>query len=412
MMPLWFAATLFAFAAVPAAMTAVNLRLLREPELSGHLSRDRQGADNPPMTCAPSPAEDPPLPHGRGSDGRASRAVSLLIPARNEERSIEAAVRSALASKHVEVEVIVLDDGSDDDTAAIVRRLAQEDTRVRLAAAPALPPDWCGKQHACHVLAGLANHDVLAWIDADVRLSPEALAKAAACLEHTGSGLVSGFPHQETRTVLEKLVVPLIPFVLAAYLPIGRMRRSVAPAYGAGCGQFFMARRDAYQAAGGHAAIRHSLHDGVTLPRAFRRAGFMTDLFDAEYLATCRMYRSAGEVWRGFAKNATEGMADPAAIVPWTAILLGGHVLPPVLWVVAATGLAELGPAAFILLTAAAALSFATSLAVMRRFRQPLTAGLLRPAGVAVLLVIQWYALGRRLLGRPAGWKGRAYPQP
>jgi len=85
------------------------------------------------------------------------------------------------------------------------------------------------------------------------------------------------------------------------------MRRSQHPAYAAGCGQLFLARRSAYEAVGGHAVIRASLHDGITLPRAFRAAGFWTDLCDMTEIATCRMYRSAGEVWRGLAKNATEG---------------------------------------------------------------------------------------------------------
>ena len=96
------------------------------------------------------------------------------------------------------------------------------------------------------------------------------------------------------------------------------MRRSRHPAYGAGCGQLFLARREAYETAGGHAAIRATLHDGVKLPRAFRAAGLRTDLFDATDVASCRMYRNAGEVWRGLAKNATEGLAAPGKIVPAT----------------------------------------------------------------------------------------------
>ena len=109
------------------------------------------------------------------------------------------------------------------------------------------------------------------------------------------------------------------------------MRRSRHPAYAAGCGQLFLARRSAYEAAGGHAAIQASLHDGITLPRAFRAAGFRTDLCDLTEIATCRMYQTAGDVWRGLAKNATEGWHRPRMILPATAILLGGQVLPLVL---------------------------------------------------------------------------------
>jgi hypothetical protein len=183
------------------------------------------------------------------------------------------------------------------------------------------------------------------------------------------------------------------------------MRRSRHPAYAAGCGQLFLARRAAYEAAGGHAAVRTSLHDGITLPRAFRRAGLATDLCDATDLAACRMYRGAAEVWRGLTKNATEGMANPRVIVPFTFLLLGGQVLPVVL-----LGLAPwLPPAAAALAALGTAALYSPRLAGMRRFRQSPLGAALHPLGVAVLLALQWYALLRAAAGRPAAWKGRRY---
>ena len=244
----------------------------------------------------------PPLP-------RPVPPVSVLIPARNEEASIRAAVASVLASVGVECECIVLDDHSEDRTAAIVAELAATDARVRLVTAPPLPQGWSGKQHACFALAGHAKYDLLAFLDADVRLAPDGLARLAAFQVQTNADLVSGFPHQETGTLAEKLVLPLMHFVLLGFLPLWQMRRSVQPSLGAGCGQLFLATRAGYDAAGGHAAVKASFHDGVKLPRAFRAAGRMTDLCDATNIATCRMYNSAGQVWRGQAKNAREGLS-------------------------------------------------------------------------------------------------------
>ncbi len=350
----------------------------------------------------------PPPAMSAGTAGRP--AVSVLIPARDEERSIQRAVEAALASRGVDLEVIVLDDHSRDRTAEIVRGI--DDSRVRLETAPPLPAGWCGKQHACAVLAGLARHPLLLFVDADVRLEPEGAARAAAFLERSGAGLVSGVPRQETATFLERLLLPLIHFILLGFLPMGRMRRfRHHPAYGAGCGQLFLARREAYERAGGHAAVRASLHDGVTLPRAFRRAGVATDLFDATAVASCRMYRGAGEVWRGLAKNATEGIAAPAAIVPFTLLLTAGQVAPPALLLL---GLLGILPADVLLPAAVGSLAaWLPRLAAVRRFRQPLDGALLHPAAILVFLTLQWIALGRKLLGRPAGWKGRAYrPSP
>jgi glycosyltransferase involved in cell wall biosynthesis len=337
---------------------------------------------------------------------RFSGTVSVLIPARNEELSIGPAVEAALASRIVEIEVIVLDDHSDDRTADIVRTIADRDYRVRLEQAPALPPGWCGKQHACHILASLAQHDLLVFVDADVRLYPDGLARMIQFLNSSGADLVSGVPYQETETFLEKLLIPLIHFILLGFLPMFWMRRSRRPAFAAGCGQLFLARRSAYENAGGHAAIRTSLHDGITLPRAFRAAGLKTDLFDATDVAVCRMYRSAGQVWRGLAKNATEGLGNPRAIVPFSLLLLGGQVLPFILLPLAIL-FADRMP--IVLSSMAVLLAYLPRLAGLMRFRQSLMGAILHPLGVMLLIAIQWYALGRSLLGWPTAWKGRSF---
>ena len=169
------------------------------------------------------------------------------------------------------------------------------------------------------------------FIDADVRLCADALARMAASCGSPEAALASGVPRQELGTFSERLLIPLIHFILLGFLPMHAMRRTRWPSMSAGCGQLFIARRDAYEQCGGHAMLRDSLHDGLKLPRVFRRAGFRTDLFDATDLATCRMYHTNGETWRGLGKNATEGLAAPGTIVPMTALLLGGQVLPFVL---------------------------------------------------------------------------------
>lgn len=346
----------------------------------------------------------PPPPLG---PARPPVPVSVLIPARNEEVSIGACVESVLASTGVELDVVVLDDQSEDGTAAVVREMAAKDPRVRLEAAPPLPAGWCGKQHACFALSKLARHPVLTFLDADVRLTPDALARMAAYLDRTGGGLVSGFPRQETGTLLEKLVIPLINWLLMGYLPMAGVRHTRLPGFGVGCGQWFMTTRAAYDAVGGHAAVRSSLHDGLTLPRAYRRAGFHTDICDATNLAVCRMYRSAGQVWYGLAKNAREGMAGAGQIGIWTVALGLGQVLPLPLLV---AGLAVGDVPVSLLAGAALALSVGVRLAAARRFRASWLGTVLHPAGVAVLVAIQWYAVYRAVAGRPVGWKGRAHP--
>jgi hypothetical protein len=347
------------------------------------------------------------LRHYRRAPARARERpeVSVLIPARNEESSIVAAVEAALASRDVTVEVVVLDDHSTDGTAGLVEAITGRDDRVRLLSAPPLPSGWCGKQHACHVLAGAARYRLLVFLDADVRLEPAGLARLAAFLNHSGADLVSGIPRQVTGTFLERLVIPLIHFVLLGFLPLGWMRRSRRPCFAAGCGQLFLTKKDSYEAVGGHSVIRTTLHDGIKLPRAFRAAGRRTDVCDATDLAVCRMYRSPGDLWHGLAKNATEGLAAPWLIVPATLLLVGGQILPFVLLACAAW----LSPEALKLAIGAAGLAYLPRLVGVICFQQSLRGALLHPLGVLVLLILQWYALVRSLIGQPATWKGRTY---
>ncbi len=342
----------FLSAAIPCALVCLNLRRYLPP-----------------------PPAAPDLP-----------AVSLLIPARNEAEGIAEALASALASRSLVFEVIIMDDASTDATAAIVLAHAARDPRVRLERAPPLPPGWNGKQHACWALAQAARNPILCFVDADVRLDPNCIARMATFLTRTrnsvlhssqphrdewdptstpqriivperveaggfsplntptpekgalapaNSALISGFPRQLTGSPLEWLLLPLIHFVLLGFLPLGRMRKTTNPGCAAGCGQFLLCDREAYFACGGHSNIKLTMHDGLRLPRLFREHGYHTDLADITDLARVRMYTNARDTWQGLAKNATEGLGAPARIIPITLILLLGQVLPFAMFVVA-----------------------------------------------------------------------------
>lgn len=338
------------------------------------------------------------------SRGKSCPRVSVLIPARNEEANLGAAIQSVLASRAVELELIVLDDHSTDRTAEIVAGFVQGDERVRLVAGPELPPGWAGKQHACSVLAAHARYPWLVFVDADVRLAPEALARMTAFAAAHGLDLASGVPRQELGSFGERLLIPLIHFVLLGFLPMGRMRRSRSPAYAAGCGQLFIARAGAYRACGGHGAVRNSWHDGLKLPAAFRAAGFKTDLFDATGIASCRMYQGGLETLAGLAKNATEGLAARSRILPFTLVLAAGQILPFVL--VAWPGAS---PMERVIFSMAALGAWLPRIIAVKRFRQSWLGAVLHPLGIAVLLGVQWFAFVRQWRGRPAMWRGRPF---
>jgi hypothetical protein len=323
--------------------------------------------------------------------------VSILIPARNEAAHIGACLEAALASRGVAVEIIVADDASEDGTAEIVAAIAARDPRVRLIQVPPLPQGWTGKVHACQRLSEAARGTHLLFIDADVRLQPGAAAAMAAHARAQGIALVSGVPRQIIRSLGEGLTVPGINLLLLGYLPGGGRAESRRPDLAAACGQLVFCEASAYRAVGGHEAVRDCLHDGLQLARQFRIREFKTEVVDGAPLATCRMYRSFREAWAGFVKNAREGMATPIGLPIWTVMLAGAHLWP---W--------ALLPAwqAFVALV----LGFALRAAITWRVREPWWTVPLHPLTMLVALAIQWDALLRWIAGRPAGWKGRAYP--
>lgn len=349
-----------------------------------------------------------PPPGVDGASGRergATPRISLLIPARNEEERIGSALSSCLTQSGVDLEVLVLDDQSTDRTAAIVTEMAARDSRVRLIAGSPLPEGWCGKNWACHLLSFHARHEWLIFLDADVQLEAGAAAGILRFMERSGADLGSGIPRQVTVCSSERLLIPLIHFVLLGFLPMRWMRERTSPGYGAACGQLIAVRTSAYKAVGGHAAIRASLHDGLQLARTFRAAGFRTDLFDATRVALCRMYESNREVWAGLAKNAVEGLGHPARILPMTLLLTLGQVAP---FAVLPFAVVHSSSAAALAI-GAIGLAWLPRVLAAVRFQQCWSGVLLHPLGVASLLAIQWFSLGRFLAGKPATWKGRSY---
>ena len=333
--------------------------------------------------------------------------VSVLIPARDEGLGIRATMEAVLANEDVILELLVLDDDSRDDTASIVSEIAREDARVRLVRGQPLPAGWCGKQFACQQLASEATYEHLLFIDADVKLAPNALKRCLAQFQTTNAHLLSGFPRQVVGSFGESLLIPLIHVVLLCYLPFDLMRRTRMSGAAAGCGQLFLTTHVAYWQVGGHGTIHSSLHDGITLPRAFRAAGLRSDLFDASDIASCRMYHGWSETWNGLLKNAHEGMAAPRTIVPATLLLAMAAVLPPAVAIQQTWGQATTLTVA--LAYVAATLAFLPRLVCALRFDRCWLSALLFPLSCMLFIGLQWCALIRRAFGVSSHWRNRSY---
>jgi Glycosyl transferase family 2 len=267
------------------------------------------------------PPQDPP---------RVRRPVTVVLPVRDEAAQVADCLGCLLAQEGVDgLRIVVVDDGSTDATADVVRSVA--DPRVSLVEAGPLPPGWLGKPHACAVGAAHAPDDdgVLVFVDADVRLFPDAIASAVAVLDTSGLDLVSPWPRPLTQGPAERLVQPLSPWLWATTLPLRVAERSPRPSLAAANGQFLVLTSGAYARAGGHAAVRDEVLEDIALLRAVKRSGGRGGPVDGSRLAACRMYEGWPALRDGYAKSLWASVGgSPAAAVATAAVLTAVGVVP------------------------------------------------------------------------------------
>jgi chlorobactene glucosyltransferase len=355
-----------------------------------------------------SPPEQPPL-------------VSILVPARNEERNITSCVESLLKQDYPNWELLVLDDHSTDGTGEIVSQLFAKhkgSQRRELLAGQSLPGGWVGKNWACHQLSQNGAGEFLFFTDADTIHAPGTVTAAVGFAQKHRADLVSAWPRMITETLGEKLIIPIIivmgfamcPHWLAVLLQryptfARRVPKTVLRALGGANGQFMFFSRRGYHLVGGHAQVKNNVVEDVTLGREVaERIGEGLRLFNCESLrfSSVRMYRSSAETWAGFTKN-LRAIFEERELGFWgfLAAMWGCFLVPCFRW-------AWAGEALWPFALAELALVVFIRLVVTLRFRLTWIGALLHPFGVGLVIAC---ALQSWRLCRTSGveWKGRTY---
>ena len=263
----------------------------------------------------------PEPPSGRPS-------LSVIIPARNEAGRVGACVAAAVGQELDRAggfEVIVVDDGSEDAT-------AQEavDAGARVVSPPNRPDDWAGKAWACQFGAGEATGELLLFIDADVRLAPWAARASATRLGTDDVDWLSLFGRWELVGFWERVLVPVVGWFIRGAVDLAEANAPTGPAERAFAnGQFILIRRTAYEAIGGHGAVRGEVLDDVRIAQALRRSGAPGRLLYAPDAFEVRLYESLGDIVAGYRKNLFEGMERRLSVAAAAALFICGTTLLP-----------------------------------------------------------------------------------
>jgi chlorobactene glucosyltransferase len=248
--------------------------------------------------------------HGRARLPRASDAapfrgpdpVSVLVPARNEERGVGACLASLSAQALSGLEIIAVDDGSTDGTPAILADAARRDPRVRVVRVEDPPPGWTGKAFALDAGVARARGRWLCFTDADTVHAPESIARAVGFAEARGLALLSLTSRQLTRSFWERVVQPVIFGLLDQWFPLDRVNDPASPLAAAN-GIFILVDREAYRAAGGHRAVAGEVLEDVALARRVKAGGGRIAFVDGADLVAAWMYPDLAAIRRGWTKN-------------------------------------------------------------------------------------------------------------
>lgn len=366
--------------------------------------------------------------------------ISVIVPARNEERNIRACVEGLLAQTYPNLEILVVDDRSTDATPRILAELqsragaVQEGPWAPAAAQEAsagpvagglrslvviqgreLPPGWAGKPHALHQGFERAHGEWLCFVDADTRLHPAALAVAYAMAVRQNVDLLTLFTRQRLESFWEWVIQPLVMTALSVGFSPRKVndptrRDAIAN------GQFILICRVVYEAVGGHAAIRGSIVEDKDLAEQVKGQGYRLLLVDGEAVAETRMYASFAEIWEGWTKNIYLGLRDSArhlllgafgALLAFSAaVILPFWLIGGLIWARHWPGWGFLVPLQA-LLTWVYLLFWRARLA--RHLGIPLWSIFFTPLGAGIFAAMMLTSAWNVLSGRGVRWKGRVY---
>ena len=337
-------------------------------------------------------------------------SVSILVPARDEEKRISKCIRSLLGQDYPNYEVIVLDDESSDDTANILQRIGIDYPRLKVLAGTSPPEGFTGKNWACAQLVQHAQGELLLFTDADTIFQPQALKEIVRAMLGEQADLITGYPRQLMESWGEHLLIPFFLWAVLCFTPLWLAYRLRIPSLSTAVGQMMLFRLAAYHRIGGHAALGDVIVEDIALAKNINRAGLRWRVVNITDLISCRMYLGSQEAFNGFAKNLFATFDFRLGEFLFVYLWLGALFLEPL--IILAAKLFGITPtASYFELAICIGLSVLVWCIPYWELRLPLILGIFYPITMIANGGAAFSSLILNLTGR-LSWKGRPIPRP
>ena len=256
-----------------------------------------------------------------------TQSIGVIVPMRNEAENVEGVV-ATLAAQEGLFHFYLLDDNSEDQTFELLQRFTQADSRFTVIKGAVLKDKWIGKTWALQQLFDASDEEILVSIDADVRLSNDAINKAVTSLNSTRLNFVSPYPRQIAQSFAERLIQPLLQWSWLTTVPLRYAESSGQKSMAVANGQFFVVRRAALASIGGYESVKHAVIDDVFLARELVKSGSSGTVINGSDIAQTRMYASWNEIKAGYGKSLNQAFGTIVGAIFVVAFLIATCVAP------------------------------------------------------------------------------------
>ena len=331
--------------------------------------------------------------------------VSVLIPARNEEKNIEKCVNSVIIQGEIVGEILIYNDHSTDKTDTIIKSLVKKyKNLVKQTETKNLPKGWLGKNYACHRLAISSKSEYILFVDADTTLKNKAISNLYKICTKSDNSMISAWPKIVMKTKIEKLLMPILNLIVFTIFPYIISTKINIPSLGIAHGACIFFNKKKYLKLGGHKLVKNNFFEDTSLAKIWRTFGEKSKIINGENIITVRMYESFNEITEGFTKNFYPALGNVIRFFIFQVYFFVAYILFPILILVFVFQ-SKVDILFFIVIF----ISYLPRIIINLKFRYGITSLVVNPLSIIIMLYIGFRSYYHSLIKKNITWKKRIY---